>query len=173
MSFTVAPITLCTGRSNPSKSAQVIRMRVITMFSPFSGDTGYVIWSGRRDRERSLRSMRDLIAPSRLRYRRAAAPHLSCVSRVVGTRGDCRWGSVQSPANSGRWASAEPTSVADTNRETARSSRRYRADARGLRSEWDTRRCHQNLMRRLLRTGEETDAQEGESRPHDYISAPA
>jgi hypothetical protein len=72
MSFTVAPITLCTGSSNPSKSAQVIRMRVITMFSPFSGDTGYFIWSGRRDRERFLRSMRDLIAPSWSRYREGA-----------------------------------------------------------------------------------------------------
>src|SRR6185295_12415644 len=83
MSFTVAPITLCTGSSNPSKSAQVIRMRVITMFSPFSGETGYFIWSGRRYRGRSQRSMRDLIAPSRSRYRRAAAPHLSFVSRPL------------------------------------------------------------------------------------------
>jgi len=58
------------------------------MFSPFSGDTGYFIWSGRKDRERSLRSMQDLIAPSRSRYRRAAAPHLSFVSRALGTRWD-------------------------------------------------------------------------------------
>ena len=60
------------------------------------------------------------------------------------------WRAYKHPASSDQLASTEPTSAAGIIRETARLSRRYRADVQGPLSKWDIPPCRHSSTKQSL-----------------------